>query len=51
MHERALARAVLADDGMDLALMHVDVDTREGLHAAEALPNPASRQKGPVRLV
>src|ERR1700728_511896 len=36
-HECGLASAVLADQRMDLARLHVKIDTAQGAHAAEGL--------------
>src|SRR5580704_4117680 len=36
-HECGLARAILADQRMDLARLHVKIDAAQGAHAAEGL--------------
>ena len=45
-HERRFARAVLADQRMDLAGMDREIDAAQRLHAAEILDDPADRQDG-----
>jgi hypothetical protein len=46
LHERALARAVLSDEGVHLALLKVEVDPVEGLHPGEGLAYPSGGQHG-----
>src|SRR5262249_52840966 len=45
LHERALAGAVLAEEGVDFAAANREVRAREGLHLAEALRHPLHRQQ------
>ena len=41
VHERRLAGAVLAEEGMNLAALEVEIDAAQSLHAAEMLGDPA----------
>jgi hypothetical protein len=45
LHQRRLAGAVLAHDRVDLALVEVEVDPVEDLHADEALLDAAHLQQ------
>ena len=56
VHERALAGAVLAEQGVDLADAQVEVDAVVGDDAREALDDaaaarPRARRRGPVTAV
>ena len=46
LHQRRLAGAVLADHGMDLALLDAEVDVRQRFHARERLGDVAHLEDG-----
>ena len=46
VHERRLARTVLAEKGVDLAGPHLEVDVLVGDHAGKVLRDPAQEHDG-----
>ena len=46
LHQRRLAGAVLAEQRVDFACAHLDVDAAQGLHAAEVLGDAAAEDSG-----
>ena len=46
LHQGGFARAVLADDGVDLALFDAEIDVRQGLHAGEGLGDVTHLEDG-----
>jgi hypothetical protein len=47
LHQRALAGAVLAHEGVDFAGPDAEIDALENTHARKALANPAHFQNRP----